>query len=52
MIQTLNTLTPQICLTMSTYELLVIYFYLDIRSYNKVYNHMRIATLDVYTYRL
>ena len=50
MIQTLKILTPKICLTISIYELPVIYFYLDIKSWNKVYNRMRTATLDIDKY--
>ena len=50
MIQTLNILTPKICVTMSTYKLLVIYFCPNIKVLNKVYNHMRTATFEVDAY--
>ena len=38
-------ITSKICLTMSAYELTVIYFYLDIKCWNKVYYWMHTGIL-------
>ena len=51
MIQILKILTPKICVTMSTYELPVIYFCINIKSWKKVYNQMRMDTFDVDAYQ-
>ena len=45
LVQTLKILTPKICLTISTYELSVIYLYLDIKDCNKVYDSICTYTL-------
>ena len=52
MIQMLTILTPKICVTMSTYEFKVIYFFIYIKAWDKVYNQMRTGTFDVDAYRL
>ena len=40
MIKTLKISTPKICLTMSKYDQPVIYFCIDIRVWNKVYDRI------------
>ena len=37
-------------MTMSTYDLPVIYFYIFIKAWNKVYNRMHMAKFDVDAY--
>ena len=49
--QTLKRLTPKICVTTSTYELPVIYFYIYIKLWKKLYHRMRMATFAIDEYR-
>ena len=46
----LNILTLKICVTISTYELPVIYFCIYIQAWNKVYNRVRTETFYVDAY--